>query len=238
MNISEHILEAADAASALNWWSDAGVDVFVEDAPQPWLGRSAKPSATAEPAPAAPPPLPGALAPLVALLMSDETLTDAGPLPSRVAPFGKPGSPLMILTDMPERGDADAGFLLSGEVGALFDKMLAAIDQSRDSIYFAALCPGRTPSGQLSQSGLARLRDLALQHIHLAAPKRVWLLGQTTSRAILGADADGLSARLQSINYKGGNVECVASMHPRLLVQNPRLKAKVWQDMKLLIGGM
>ena len=30
-------------AAALRWWDDMGVDTLVEDAPQPWLGRAAKP---------------------------------------------------------------------------------------------------------------------------------------------------------------------------------------------------
>jgi uracil-DNA glycosylase len=236
MTVDQHNLDARSAASVMEWWRDAGVDVLVEDEPRPWIGRTAR---TAPVAAAAPEPtIPGALDALVQLLMQDETLQGAGPVSRRVAPFGKPGAPLMILTDMPELTDADTGQLMSGELGALFDKMLAAIQQDRESVYCAALCPSRSPSGRIDDGDMPRLAALARQHIHLAAPKRLWLLGQSTSRAILGAEATNIQGKLHLFNHKGSNVECVASLHPRLLLTNPRHKALVWEDMKLLVGGM
>jgi uracil-DNA glycosylase family 4 len=233
---NDQILDARSAASVMDWWKDAGVDVLVEDEPQPWIGRTARPVPIAAAPPE--PEIPGALDALVQLLMKDETLEGAGPVNRRVAPFGKPGAALMILTDMPELTDADTGQLLSGELGALFDKMLGAIQLDRESVYCAALCPSRTPSGRIDDIALPRLAALARQHIHLAAPKRLWLLGQSTSRAILGAETTNIQGKLHLFNHKGSNVECVASLHPRLLLQNPRHKALVWEDMKLLVGGM
>lgn len=233
----EHTLDARSAASLINWWCDAGVDVLVEDAPQPWLDRAKR--ATVAPQAAAPEPtIPGSLDALMQLIMHDESLPGAGPASRRVAPFGKVGAPLMILTDMPELTDVDAGHLISGELGPLFDKMLSAINFDRESIYCASLCPARTPSGRIDDADLPRLAALAKQHIHLAAPKRLWLLGQSTSRAILGAEVVGIQGKLHLFNHNGSNVECVASLHPQLLLKNPGHKALVWQDMKLLVGGI
>jgi uracil-DNA glycosylase len=233
---NDQIFDARSAASVMDWWKDAGVDVLVEDEPQPWIGRTTRAAPVAAPPPE--PEIPGALDALVHLLMQDEGLDGAGPVNRRVAPFGKPGAPLMILTDMPELTDVDDGRLMSGELGDLFDKMLSAIQQDRESVYCAPLCPSRTPTGRIDDDALPRLAALARQHIHLAAPKRLWLLGQSTSRAILGAEATNIQGKLHLFNHKGSNVECVASLHPRLLLKNPRHKALVWEDMKLLVGGM
>ncbi len=169
-------------------------------------------------------------------MTSTELMID-GPVSHRLAPIGKSSAELMVVTDMPERGDSDAGGLMSGEVGALFDRMLAAINLDRQNIYLAPLCPARPPSGQLSPDQEKQLGKIALQHIHLVNPKRVWLLGQSTARAILGPDNAQLAGQKRIINHEESKVECVASMHPRLLIQNPKLKAKVWEDMKILIGG-
>ena len=53
-------LTAAEAASVLGWWIEAGVDTAVQDAPRAWLGGEiapaieTPPAATSETAPALP----------------------------------------------------------------------------------------------------------------------------------------------------------------------------------------
>lgn len=102
---------------------------------------------------------------------------------------------------MPENGDVEAGALLSGEVGALFDRMLAAIGLDRTSVYCFPLYPSSPPTGRVSVEVLARLADIARHHLALAKPERVWLLGQATSRALLGMDASVLDKKGQNINH-------------------------------------
>ena len=242
-------------AAALRWWDDMGVDTLVEDAPQPWLGRAAKPVdplVTAEEprfsgSNAPPPvvaeaplaPLPQSLEALVDWLMQDPAVPEAGPADRRLRPFGMPGAAIAIVTDMPEPGDAEASMLLSGEAGRLFDRMLAAIGLDRSCVYCLPLCPGRPPTGRLSPSALARLGEIARHHLVLAAPQRVWQLGQATSQALLGEDAttspDKMGADMKQV---AEGLPCIASLHPRLLLQTPQRKAAVWKDMQALIGGM
>jgi DNA polymerase len=239
-------------AAALRWWDDMGVDTLVEDAPQPWLGRAAKavdPQISAPHAGAAVSPPPGAEAPLAPLpqslealvdwLMQDAAVPEAGPADRRLRPFGTPGAAITIVTDMPEQGDAEAGMLLSGNAGQLFDRMLAAIGLDRSSVYCLPLCPGRPPTGRLSPSALTRLGDIARHHVTLAAPKRVWLLGQATSQALLGEDATIFADKMAAdMKHVAAGLPCIASLHPRLLLQAPQRKAAVWKDMQALIGGM
>lgn len=243
MTIAESVADPRLVAAALRWWEDMGVDLLVEDEPQSWLGRAAVAEASApatarmveKPAPAA---LPATLDALVAWISSDADIPEAGPAARRVAPFGTPGARIAIVTDIPENGDAEAGALLSGEVGALFDRMLAAIGLDRTSVYCFPLCPGRPPTGRVSAEALARLADIAKHHLALAKPERVWLLGQATSRALLGMDASVLDKKGQNINHAHGTVPCIASLPPRMLLQSPQRKAAVWADMQALIGGM
>lgn len=246
-------------AAALRWWEDMGVDTVVEDVPQPWLGRAAKavdPQMTAADLQISAPhagaavslptgveaplaPLPQSLEALVDWLMQDAAVPEAGPSERRLRPFGTPGAAIAIVTDMPEQGDVEAGMLFSGDVGRLFDRMLAAIGLDRSSVYCLPLCPGRPPTGRLSPSALTRLGDIARHHLLLAAPKRVWLLGQATSQALLGEDAtispDKMGADGKQV---AEGLPSIASLHPRLLLQAPQRKAAVWKDMQALIGGL
>ena len=245
-------------ASALRWWEEAGVDVLVDDTPEPWLERNSPVAAPVNPVPepdtrrqtnrAVPHPeapaistvvLPETLSDFVAWMMAAPNIAEAGPPMLRLAPFGTPGAPLMIVTDMPELGDSDSGHLLSGAVGQLFDAMLAAMGRDRNSVYCVPLCPSRPPTGRLPNSALKDLGDLARHHIALAEPKMVWVLGQATSRALIGADSTTTLDKIgQNINHFRGNVPCIASLHPRLLLQAPQRKASVWKDMQVLIGGL
>lgn len=229
--------DARSVASLLGWWRDAGVDMLVEEEAQPWIGRAA---VTAKPTAEAPAPvsLPGSLSAFVDWLATSDDVPAAGPATRRLSPSGTPGAPIMVMVDMPDANDHASQQILSGDAGLLFDRMLAAIGLSRDKIYLAPLCPGRPATGQIGDEHLPRLAEIARHHVKLAAPKRVWLLGQTTSRAILRIDAVAARGKLHLINHHGGNVEVVASLHPRLLLQNPGRKAGAWADMQLLIKGM
>jgi DNA polymerase len=130
----EYPLSPAAAASALQWWTDAGVDVLVDEAPRDWLRpkeKAAPPAETPQAAPAPPAPeLPGQLDLFQAWLRDSDSLTFASPSAARVCPSGDPASGLMMITDMPAVEDCSAGALLSGEVGRLFDRMLAAIGRT------------------------------------------------------------------------------------------------------------
>ncbi len=233
--------------SALSWWEEAGVSHLVDEVAVPWLGR-VKAAAPATPAAlskraeaqpvAAPAKLPDTLAALTHWLQTDPNVPEAGPVAQRIVAEGDPSSPLMIMIDMPELGDLQNGLLLNGDVGDLFDRMLAKIGRDRSTVYLTTFAPGRPPGGRLSEEAIALLTPIARHHIGLTAPKRLWLMGQTVSRAIIGADAAPGHGRLREINHQGGIVVSVASFAPRFLLQHPKQRNAAWADMQALIEGI
>ena len=231
------VIPASSAASLLSWWQEMGVDTLIDERPVPWLDRGrAKSPAPDVPAPPAEIRMPGTLAALTRWLLDSPDVPEAGPAGRRIAVSGNPEAALMVMIDMPELGDFDAGHLLSGEVSALFERMLGALGLDRQSTYLAALCPGRVPTGLLPPSSHARLGEIARHHIGLAAPKRLWLMGSAVSRAILGMELAQARGTLHKFNHEWGNVDAVVSFSPRFLLQSPRRKADAWADMQMLIG--
>ncbi len=230
---AENPVQSESIASALAWWTDAGVDTIVGEEPRGWLKRAvAPPPQTVEAAPRSPATLEG-----FREIMLDLPVIDA-PRTHRLIGSGNPAADLMILIDMPEPGDVKAGQLLSGDAGALFDKMLAAIQRDRQSCYIAAFCPARLAGGMIGEELVETLTPLARQHIALVSPEKVWSVGQTASRALLGADARPGIADLRKIHHDGVSVEAVASFSPRVLLQFPKRKAAAWADMQALMRGM
>jgi len=250
MGADQHIDWRTAAASALDWWRDAGVDASIDEAPRDWLAPIEPPKpvrrvqAVAEPVAA--PPLPATLAAFEAW-RSGSDAPEAGWPGQPIVAQGSSACDIMVLIDVPEREDAESGVLMSGPAGRLFDRMLAAIGRDRASIYLVPVCARRPTAGRIPPELEERLSEVARHHVMLVAPKRLLLLGNAPSRALLGADASRVRGGLQVINLNGGKglaggndvaVQAVASFHPRFLIERPAAKAEAWKDLQMLIGDL
>lgn len=235
----------AEIESLIEWWRDAGVDVLIDEAPRNWLAETklVAPAVTASaPQPMTPPrqsapvALPENLPEFLAWLASDtQTLTDY-PVRQRVAPQGDTANIPMIVTDVPERDDVTTGQLLSGEVGALFDRMIGAWKIDRSAVYLTSLAPARPASGRVDAAALETLTPILRHHLRLAAPKKLWLMGEAASCAVLGMKTADAAGRLHFVNYDGVTFEAIATLHPRVLLREPKSKGRVWEDMQRLIA--
>lgn len=232
---ANQIFEADLYASALEWWRDAGVDILVDGNPRDWLA-----------APTAPPPpvaavaaeasLPGTLDAFLAWRTGPEA-PDAGWGGEPVLASGPADAEFMVLLDQPDRDDCAEGRLLSGAAGRLFDRMLASVGLSRDAVYVAAVCVRRSATGRPARGSEGTLAEAAMHHLSLVRPRRLLLLGDAASRAMLASDASAARGILHGIDHKGGKSGAVASFHPRLLLQRPAAKAEAWRDLRLLRFG-
>lgn len=222
------------ALSALDWWTEAGVDTLVDDVPFDWLAKPTVPSAAepvAVPAAAAPSAaaLPGRLAEFRRWLLADASVP--GAVRARLDARGDPARGAAIVLDMPEAEDRAAAALLSGEVGALFDRMLGAIGLDRDAVYLIPFAPARPASGRLDEREQAALAPLLRHHLALAAPARLLLLGDAPAHALLGRSALAARGATHQIALEGRTVPAIASLHPRL-VRSKEARASAWADLQ------
>jgi uracil-DNA glycosylase family 4 len=228
---------SAAAASALQWWTDAGVDCLVDEEPRDWLRPKSRIAPDALPE-VAEQSLPGQLELFRTHLAESDRLSFATPSAPRVLPSGDPAAGLMMLTDMPAAVDLRSGILLSEEAGRLFDRMLAAIGRSRDSIYLASLSCFRSPSGNFDSGNASACADLARHHIGLVAPQAVLLLGDTAAKALLGGLAVlQARGRWHQISTPSGQYPAMATFHPDRLLDQPAFKAAAWTDLQMLMVG-
>lgn len=226
----------SDVLSALDWWSEAGVDVLVDEQPRDWLAPPRAAVTTtidaANAQAASKQPAIDSLEAIHALYAEDAIF---GRPDGRLLPEGAVASGLMLITDQPEGGDAEAGQLVAGEAGRLFDRMLAAIGRDRASIYLAAMTPARVPGGRPQAGALGRWTEIAHRHVDLAAPRMLLVLGDAASRAFLGMSLAEARGRVHQLNREGHNVPVIATFHPRFLLQQPARKADAWKDLRLLL---
>lgn len=233
------------AASALAWWADAGVDALVDEVPRDWL-KPPKPTALPRAdrpveAPVLPPPvvdLPDQIELFQAYLKDAPGLPYSAPAAARVLPSGDPASDLMVLIDMPAVADCTEGRLLSGPAGSMFDRMLAAIGRSRETIYLAALSCFRAPDGRLSGEAAKACVGLARHHIALAKPKAVLIFGDAAAKGMTGQSVAQGRGRWHSIETAGGQTRALVTLSPEHLLARPQHKAHAWADLQLLMQDL
>ena len=226
-------LTGPEARSALAWWLEAGVDVVVQEDPRDWL---APPSP--KPGRAEPPPIPNVVEPahqtlaeLQGWLASSAQLPLASATARRILPHGPAEAPVMLLADAPALEDFAAGQPIGGDSWALATRMLAAIGIAADQAYVASLACFHTPGVKMSPAEREACADIARRHIALAQPKRLLLLGDGPSQALLGKPV--IQARGHVHKVEG--VRAVATFHPRQLIKRPLDKSLAWRDLLLLM---
>ena len=230
------------AASALEWWQDAGVDVLVDDSPRDWLATPI-PSAPVPAAIVATPAEAAALASASALpatleayrdwRLSDEA-PDAGWAPKRLFCEGPEDAPLVVVTDMPcEGGDS----VMDGAEARLFDAMLAAIGTNRAQVHLVSLCAAPPLAGRVPPSVREALGEALRHHLGLLRPARLLLLGQVAAQAVFRSDAPDLLGSIQYVNHDSVETRTMAVRHPRFLLTRPESKVGVWRDLQSLMGS-
>jgi len=227
-------LSWAEARSALAWWLDAGVDVAIQEEPRDWLKPTHKPRPEAA-EPASPPnieqPTHDTLAELQDWLASSTQLPLASATAKRIMPQGPENAAIMLLADAPTLEDFASGQPIGGESWELAKRMLAAIRIPVDQAYSASLSCFHVPGTRMSPADREACAEIVRNHIRLARPKRLLLLGDGPAQALLGKPLPQARGHVHKIE----GVRAVATFHPRQLLNQPSNKSLAWKDLLLLM---
>jgi DNA polymerase len=223
-------IDEREAASALRWWLEMGVDAAIQESPRNWLERGQAPAPAESPQPPAPAPVPESLEAFREWLASSPDAPLASARSKPVLPVGAEGAEIMLLSDPPTSDEIASGAPIGGEAAELMERILAAIGLSGQA-YSANLACFHSPGGRLGPRELEACAAAARRHVALARPKRLLLLGDAPCRALLGkglVDARGHVHRIEG-------VRAVATCHPRFLLTQPSKKADCWKDLLLMM---
>ncbi len=246
---SDKTQTTAIVASLVDWWKMAGVDYLVQDSPVDWLEPV---EAEAAPPPEAIPTRAKATEPTAALpdITQSDWPTDIAALQNAImmghmlpgnqyggkpaVPVGLASAPLMIIGDLPDIEEIDAGRLGQGAAGRLLGNMVKAIGYDIANCYLSALATTRPATGELPEQDLANLAAFALHQIDLVGPQHILILGSATCRALLGAELMDVRVSKPDINHIVGKKAATPTFHPRTLLARPILKAQAWQDLQMI----
>lgn len=149
-------------------------------------------------------------------------------------PSGTMNPLLMIVGDLPEIDDIEAGSLKDGGTGRIATAMAKAAGIAADQIYYIALATTRPGTGALPDEHKVHLLAFFRHCLAVVKPQALLVLGPAAAQMLFDADFMTLRGNLQNINHDGGNVAAVTTFHPRTLMSNPALKAAAWQDLQML----
>lgn len=220
------------AASALEWWADAGVDVLVEDEARDWLARPAPVAVTSAPPAAAPVEAGPADYASFWEWRLGPTAPERGWGYPLLPPEGPRDADLLVLVDQPN-GES----LIDGAEGAMFDRILASIGRSRGDLLIAGLAMARPLADALSPDALPPLATAIERLLALTPAKTLLIVGHTTSRAILAPDGAPVPRALHAINRAGRELQALAIAHPRFMMKHPQVKREAWRCLQSLLGG-
>lgn len=247
-------MESADYHSALAtlaWQIELGADECIVDNPvnryevPASAPKMAKPQSPAQTA-AAPPSAENTVDPVLLSQQAAAAAQDLDSLRAALAAYehcelkrgarnlvfsdGVPGARVMIVGEAPGRDEDIQGKPFVGRAGQLLDKMLAAINLSRDeSVYITNVLPWRPPQNRDPKPDeVAMMQPFLHRHIELANPDVLVVVGNHSCQALLGKR--GIT-RLRGNWTEARGKPALPMFHPAYLLRNPAAKREAWADL-------
>ena len=154
---------------------------------------------------------------------------------------GAVSSDLMIIGEAPGAEEDRQGIPFVGPAGQLLDKMLNAIDLTRDLVYVTNILPWRPPGNRPpTDTEISACLPFIKRHIVLVRPKILLMLGGTSAKTLLGTTEGIMRLRGKWKNYNseeiGAPIAARALLHPAFLLRQPEQKRETWLDL-LEIGA-
>lgn len=144
---------------------------------------------------------------------------------------GNPQATLMFIGEGPGAEEDKQGQAFVGASGQLLDKILAAIDFSRDDVYIANVVKCRPPENRTpSAKEAATCLPYLTQQIALIQPKIIVCLGSVAAQTLM--DSQQKISQMRGIWHEKNGIRYIATFHPAALLRDSSRKRPVWEDMK------
>lgn len=143
---------------------------------------------------------------------------------------GVAGARVMIIGEAPGRDEDREGRPFVGRAGRMLDRMLAAVNLSREaSVYITNVLPWRPPQNRDPKpEEIAMMQPFLKRHVELAAPDLIVLMGNISCQAVLGRR--GIT-RLRGTWAEAYGRPVLPMCHPAYLLRQPIAKREAWADL-------
>ena len=155
---------------------------------------------------------------------------------------GNEKAKLLIIADAPGTEDDQIAAPFQGDAGDLLDKMLAAIDLSREDVYITSLVkcfPGA--HAKPGENEINSCLPFLFRQIEIICPTVICTMGMLAAQTLLHSRRSIFQLRGRFYNFNDlcssqleEKIMLMPSLHPSLLLENIDLKKASWQDLQLI----
>ncbi len=145
---------------------------------------------------------------------------------------GDPNANLLLVGEAPGAEEDKQGFPFVGRAGKLLDKILAAIDRSREKdVYICNVLKCRPPENRDPLPSEVELCEpYLINQIKLINPVLIVALGRVAGKTLLKRDEPLKNLRGEIHDYHG--TPLIVTYHPAALLRNQGFKKPTWEDFK------
>lgn len=167
---------------------------------------------------------------LAANILTDIDKTRLNP----VLGAGNPDADVMVVGEAPGAEEDKKGEAFVGRAGQLLDKILEAIDLSREkNVYICNILKSRPPNNRDPRPDEVEAHiPMLYKQIALVKPKIMLAVGRSAGNGLLQKSASLKSMRGQFHDFHG--LPLMVTFHPAALLRNPNWKRPTWEDVQLL----
>ena len=139
---------------------------------------------------------------------------------------------LLLVGEAPGEQEDLSGEPFVGRAGKLLDKMLTAINRSRENdVFICNVLKCRPPNNRdPSKEEILKCEPYLVNQIDLIQPKLIVALGRVAGKTLLGVDKSLKDMRNTIHSYHGTNL--IVTYHPAALLRNSNWKPDAWNDFK------
>ena len=144
-------------------------------------------------------------------------------------------SKIMLVGEGPGQKEDEIGKPFMGDAGKLLNKMLAAIDIKRESIYITNVVNYRPPNNRKPTTAeINKYSKFLYEHISIINPKILIIMGGTAMEALIGNNFKISKERgiWKDVIIKGKTYLSIVTFHPAYLLRQPDQKKYSWVDLK------
>ena len=144
-------------------------------------------------------------------------------------------SKIMLVGEGPGQKEDETGKPFMGDAGKLLNKMLAAIDVKRESIYITNVVNYRPPNNRKPTiAEINKYSKFLYEHISIINPKILIIMGSSAMEALIGNNFKISKERgiWKDVIIKGKTYLSIVTFHPAYLLRQPDQKKYSWIDLK------
>jgi len=146
---------------------------------------------------------------------------------------GNPNASLVLVGEAPGAEEDLAGEPFVGEAGQLLNRILNAINLTRQEVYICNVIKCRPPKNRDPKpEEIKACFPFLKKQLEVIRPRIICALGKFAAQTLL--ETSEIISRLRGKVFEFQKIKVVPTFHPASLLRNPQWKPAVWKDIQLI----